>query len=247
MNQSRGRARIGALVPFTNTNLEPDLMLMCPAGVSLHFARLGGYDEDEIPDAEQMHGLGASDLEEPLRLLQGVRPDVILYGCTSATLTHGLEFDRSLSEEIRSNSGAKTVTAAGALVHAFRTLGAKRIGFASPYVPAIKDLAISFLADAGCETVARSEVDAVLDNQGQGAMDPQAVYDLGRAADAADAEVIVLSCTDMRSLEILSRLEQTLRKPVISSNQAMMFQTLQMVGIGDPVIGYGQLLEAHRL
>jgi len=78
-------------------------------------------------------------------------------------------------------------------------------------------------------------------------MDPQAVYDLGRAADAADAEVIVLSCTDMRSLEILSRLEQTLRKPVISSNQAMMFQTLQMVGIGDPVIGYGQLLEAHRL
>ena len=85
-------------------------------------------------------------------------------------------------------------------------------------MPAINDLAISFLADAGCETVARSEVDAVLDNQGQGAMDPQAVYDLGRAADAATAEVIVLSCTDTRSLEIISRLEKTLGKPVISSN-----------------------------
>ena len=117
MNESWGRARIGALVPFTKTNLEPDLMLMRPAGVSLHFARLDGYDEDEIPDAEQMHGLGASDLEEPLRLLQGVRPYMIVYGCISATLTHGYEVDRSLAEAIRSNSGAKTVTAAGPLVH----------------------------------------------------------------------------------------------------------------------------------
>ncbi len=71
MRQSRGRARIGVLVPFTNTNLEPDFALMCPDGVSLHFARLGGYDEEEIPGAEQMQGLGAADLDEPLRLLAG--------------------------------------------------------------------------------------------------------------------------------------------------------------------------------
>lgn len=247
MTQSRGRARIGALVPFTNTNLEPDLMLLCPDGVSLHWARLGGYDQDEIPDADQMQGLGASDLEEPLRLLQGVRPDVILYGCTSATLTHGVAFDQSLAEQIRASSGAGTVTAAGALVHALRVLGATRIGFASPYVAAINDMAISFLADAAIETVARSEVDAVLDNYGQGAMDPQAVFELGLAADAADAEVVVLSCTDMRSVEILAKLEATLGKPVISSNQAMMFQTLQVLQIGDALHGYGQLLERERL
>ncbi len=78
MTNSRGRARIGVLVPFTNTNLEPDMALLRPDGASLHFARLGGYDQDEIPDADQMHGLGAADLDEPLRLLQGVRPDVIL-------------------------------------------------------------------------------------------------------------------------------------------------------------------------
>ena len=53
MSASRGRARFGVLVPFTNTNLEPDAMLLRPDGVSLHFARLGGYDQDEIPDADQ--------------------------------------------------------------------------------------------------------------------------------------------------------------------------------------------------
>ena len=89
--------------------------LLRPDGVSLHFARLGGYDQDEIPDSEQMHGLGAADLSEPLRLLQGVNPDVILYGCTSATLTHGPSFDRELAKQIKQDSGAQTVTAAGAL------------------------------------------------------------------------------------------------------------------------------------
>ncbi len=49
------------------------MVLLRPDGVSLHFARMGGYDQDEIPDANQMHGLGAADLAEPLFLLQGVR------------------------------------------------------------------------------------------------------------------------------------------------------------------------------
>ena len=242
MTQSRGRARFGVLVPFTNTNLEPDMALLRPDGVSLHFARLGGYDQDEIPDSDQMHGLGAADLGEPLHLLQGVKPDVIFYGCTSATLTHGPSFDRDLAKQIKQESGAETVTAAGALVHSLKVLGVQRIGFASPYVPAINDMAITFLDEVGVETVNRSEVDATLDNYGQGALSPDDVYELGLAADHPDAQAVVLSCTDMRSVEIIERLEAKLGKPVISSNQAMVFQAMQLAGISDPMPGYGKLL-----
>ena len=243
MSHSRGRARMGVLVPFTNTNLEPDMALLRPDGVSLHFARMGGYDADEIPDETQMQGLGDADLEEPLRLLAGVRPDVVLYGCTSATLTHGPAFDRDLAAHIKTQIGAQTVTAAGALVHALEQVGAKRIGFASPYVPTINDMAVQFLADMGVETVARSEVSETLDNDGQGAMTPEDVLALGRAADHPEAEAIVLSCTDMRSVETLAALEADLGKPVISSNQAMAFQAMEMLGIERPMSGYGGLLE----
>ena len=217
MTNSRGRARIGVLVPFTNTNLEPDMALLRPDGASLHFARLGGYDQDEIPDADQMHGLGAADLDEPLRLLQGVRPDVILYGCTSATLTHGPRFDSDLADRISRESGAATVTAAGALTHGLKALNVSQIGFASPYVPAINDMAIKFLAETGITIVARSEV--------------------------TDTQALVLSCTDMRSVEIIARLEAAVGKPVITSNQAMMFQARQLIGIGDAAPGFGRLLE----
>jgi maleate isomerase len=53
---TRGTARIGVLVPSTNTNLEADMALLRPNGISLHFARLRGHDRDEIPDVAQMAG-----------------------------------------------------------------------------------------------------------------------------------------------------------------------------------------------
>ena len=245
MTQSRGRARFAILVPFTNTNLEPDMMLLRPKGVSLHFSRLGGYDANEIPDENQMHALGTADLDQPLQLIMGINPDVIIYGCTSATLTHGPAFDRDFAAQIKAKSGAATITAAGALVHALQTLNVQRIGFASPYVPAINDMAIDFLTEAGVETVQRSEIDEPLDNLGQGALDPDRVFELARAADHPQAEAIVLSCTDMRSVEVIARLEATLGKPVISSNQAMMFQAMQLAGIGEALSGYGQLLQGN--
>lgn len=239
---TRGRGRIGLLVPFTNTNLEPDFAMMRPEGVSLHAARLGGYDEDEVPDAAQMQGLGAADLDGPLHLLSGVRPDVVVYGCTSATLTHGRAFDAALARRIATASGAATVTAAGALVQALRALGVGKVGFASPYVPAINDAAIAFLAAAGVEVVARAEVAEVLSNEGQGAMGPEAVRALGQRADAAETEALVLSCTDMRAVEIIAALEAATGKPVVTSNQAMMFAALCQLGIDTPVAGFGRVL-----
>lgn len=228
---TRGRARIGVLVPFTNTNLEPDLAMLRPEGVSLHFARLGGYDADEIPDDGQMAGLGAADMADELRLIQGVRPDLIMYGCTSATLTHGPAFDRDLATRIRAQSGAEIVTAAGALVHAMRRLGVVKIGFASPYVGAINDQAEAFFAEMGVSTVARADIGVALDNYGQGALTPDEVFALAVRADGPEVEALVLSCTDMRSVEVVDRLEAALGKPVICSNQAMMFQAAEMLDL----------------
>ena len=234
---NRGRARIGVLVPFTNVNLEPDLALLAPHGVSIHAARLGGYDQDAIPDDAQMAGLGESDLDEPLRLLQGVRPGVILYGCTSATLTHGPAFDAQLAQRIRAASGAATVTAAGALVQTIRDQGVTRVAFASPYVGAINDQAVAFLADQGIQTVGRADIGRVLDNYGQGELTPEEVYDLALRADNPQAQAIVLSCTDMRSVEALARIRAAADKPVISSNQAMMVQAAHLLGLPLPHLG----------
>ena len=227
----RSGVKIGVLVPFTNTNLEPDLMLMRPPGVTLHVQRMGGYDVDEIPGADQMAGLGASDISHDLRMIAGVRPDAVLYGCTSATLTHGPAFDADLSERIKKASGAVSITAAGALVSAIKALGAARVGFSSPYLGEINDQAVAFLAANGVETVKRADIGRALGNYGQGELSPEEVFDLAKKADDPAAQAIVLSCTDMRSVEAVARIEAALEKPVVTSNQAMMFCLHRALGL----------------
>lgn len=243
---SRGRARFGVLVPFTNTNLEPDMTLLRPSGVSMHFQRTGGYDRDEIPDDSQMAGYGEFDLTESLELLMGAKPDVILYGCTSATLTHGTAFDRDLASKIQTQSGTKTVTAAGSLVNAIRAIGATRIAFASPYVGAINDMAVDFFAGEGVETVSRADIGVELGNYGQGELTPDQVFDLASRADSANAQAMVLSCTDMRSVETVERLETALGKPVLCSNQAMVFQAMQKLNLPVDEIRCGRLFRSEK-
>ena len=107
-------------------------------------------------------------------------------------------------------------------------------------------MAISFLDVMGIATLKRSEVTETLDNQGQGALAPKEVYELGLEADHEDADVLVLSCTDMRSVEVLAQLEAAVGKPVISSNQAMMYQALELLGLRNCINGFGSLLERRQ-
>lgn len=231
MTETRTLAKIGVLVPFTNCNLEPDMALLRPPNATVHFARMGGYDVDEIPGSAQMAGLGASDISEPLYLLSGCRPDVVLYGCTSATLTHGVAFDQDLSKKIKTSSGAQSITAAGALVAGIKTVGAKKVGFASPYLGEINQQAMDFLHSEGIETVRCADIGRALGNYGQGELTPDEVYELALRADHPEAEAIVLSCTDMRAVEVIERVESALNKPVVTSNQAMMYATLKALNL----------------
>jgi maleate cis-trans isomerase len=243
MNEtSRGVAKIGVFVPFTNTNLEADLAMMRPDGVSIHVTRLGGYDIDEVPDARQMSGLAKSDMDEPIRLLAGARPDVVLYGCTSATLSLGPAFDRELSADIRQKCGATCVTAAGAVVNALHRLGVSNIAFASPYVASLNNDAISFLDSRGFTCVSRFDYPTNLGNYGQGELLPEQIMEFALQADSTQAEAIVLSCTDLRAAEIIKPLETQSGKPVVTSNQAMLFMAMQTLQLKNPVEGFGHLL-----
>lgn len=239
---ARSGPKIGVLVPYTNVNLEPDMHRLCPSGCTMHFERMGGYDIDKIPGSEQMAGLGASDLSETIRLISGVRPAAVLYGCTSATLTHGSSFDTSLANNIRERSGAPSITAAGALIQSIRDLGVSAVGFSSPYVGEVNDQAMAFLNAQNISTVTCADIGRELDNYGQGELTPDEVYELALKADSKEAEAIVLSCTDMRSVEAVERIEARTGKPVITSNLALIFQLCKLLGLARPENAPGRLL-----
>jgi len=218
--------------------------MLQPNTISFHFTRLGGYEADKVPDEAQMAELGMANIDEALRLISGVRPDVVLYGCTSATLTNGKKFDRELASRIRGLTCATSVTAAGAIAYALETLGVRTIGFASPYVGAINELAVGFLLECGFETAVLADIGRELGNYGQGQLTPEEVFELALQADGPEVEAIVLSCTDMRSVETVARLEDALDKPVVSSNQALLFQALRSLSLETGSINCGRLFRS---
>lgn len=242
-NPQNKHLRIGVLVPFTNTNLEADMVRLLPSGISAYFTRIGGYSLTEIPDSAQMQEMGEANIEAALQLIAGVLPDLVLYGCTSATLTHGFGFDRKLTDQIKKLTNADAITAAGALVSALNSIGAHNIGFASPYVGEVNEQAMRFLSEAGFDTVQCADIGHAVNSHGQGALTPDTIYELAVRADHPDADAIVMACTDLRAVETIARVENELGKPVITSNQAMVFCALKTFGIQHNIPAYGRLFE----
>ncbi len=234
---SRGVARIGVVTPYSNTNLEADLALLRPPGVSFHVARAAGYDPGEIPDSQAMRAFAEAGLDDVLPLLLAARPDILLYGCTSATLSSGLARDREFRLGIEARAGVPAVTAAGALVDGLGDLGVRRVAFCSPYTEALNREGACFLEEAGFEVVRTAFVGRDLGSYGQSDLEPDEVLALGLEADHGEAEAIVLSCTDMRAVEIVDDLEERCGKPVVTSNQAMVHAALGRLGLASCVPG----------
>ena len=239
-------SRIGMIVPSSNTNAEPDCLMMVPPGVTIHTTRSGGYDVAAIPDSDEMRRFARQALDQQLQLLVDGRVELIAYACTSATLADGPEFDRAFCDEITSKSGLPAVTTAGALIEAVQDLGAQRVAFTSPYVPQLAAEAVDFIEQCGFEVVNQLGYDKALSSLEQNALTPQDAYQMGLKADHPQAELLVISCTDYRALEAVPALEQALGKPVITSNSALMYACLKQLEIDMNSIEAGGYLFTRR-
>ncbi len=76
---------------------------------------------------------------------------------------------------------------------------------------------------------------------------PDETYRLARevASAAPDADGIFISCGNLRSFEAIERLETDTGLPVVTSNQAGLWQTLRMAGIDEQLPNLGRLLRDH--
>ena len=82
---------------------------------------------------------------------------------------------------------------------------------------------------------------------GQGNLLPDQVCNLARKANSEHSQAIVLSCTDMRAVETVDKLESELNKPIITSNQAMLFSALVHINFTVKKISCGALFKQEEV
>lgn len=232
------KARIGLIVPSTNTINEPEFWRMAPPGVGIFTARamlLGAASRESYFRMAEAVGEAAAQLAT-------AEVDIVAYGCTSGSFVCPMP---ALIQDMQTRAGVPALAAAGAVVAALRALGARRVAVATPYVEFVNQSERAFLESYGFEVPALRGLElgeTQEERRAIGRVPPQAVHHFARTVDHPDADVLFISCTNLASLEIIDALEQDLGKPVITSNQACLWACLRRLGLTMPVSGYGRLL-----
>lgn len=235
------RARLGFLVPPGNPTVEPEMMQLAPAGVSLHFSRLvaqgptGTHEGQEERNRSYLEHIGGST-----DLLAMVKPDVTVLAHTASSYSMTPEAEAQFLDDLSARSHSKFISAAGAVKQALRHLGAQRVALATPYAESTSQQGKQHLIQHGFQVVGYGRLDNVRNIYEETA---ERAYQLARRADTPDAQAVFISGTGLPTISVLAMLETDLGKPVISSATAMMWQALRLAGIGEATRGYGQLLD----
>ena len=228
--------RIGLMVPSSNTTVEPEFYRALPRGVTLHTARL--YLTRIAPEAILKM---VEDMETQAKLLASADVDVIVLGATAPSFLNGLGYDRELIAKLETATGKRATTTSTALVEAIRHIGAKRVVLGSAYDEKVNGIAADFLRASGFEVADMAGL-ALVDNLVVGRLSADTAYDLALKVNRADADAIVLSCTNWQTMDAIERIERETGKPVITTTQATIWAALRAIGHTEPIQGYGRLL-----
>ena len=125
-----------------------------------------------------------------------------------------------------------------------RTVGAKRIAVATPYLDEINRMEDDYLRAAGFDVVNIEGLQLEKDSD-MVRVPPDYIADFALSADRAEADALFVSCGALRTLDVIDDLEKRAGKPVICSNQAMIWDCLRRAGIADTMPGYGGLLSRY--
>jgi maleate isomerase len=233
------RARIGLMVPSSNTTMESEIGRHVPEGVSLHVARFTIVDADP-DDYREMEA--RNEVERCADLLADVDPDVVIYGSTAGSFLEGLGYETTMETRLRETAGVPGIATGASIKRAFDALDLKSLVVVTPYPKWFNDKETEYLEESGYDVVelVGREIEQ---NTDIGSQPPNRAYRQARAIDDADADGVFISCTNYRSFEIIGPLEQDLGKPVVTSNQAALWDGLRTAGIEDSGIELGSLFD----
>jgi maleate isomerase len=234
------RLRAGVLIPSGNSVAEPELRAMLPPAASMLVTLLPLRGSSR---AELMRML--DHLEAAAKLLADAAVEVIVFHCTAVS-TFAPDIAEGIRERIENATGKKCFTTADAVLGALSKLGARRISLLTPYIDEVHLREVEFLEASGFHVEGGANLG--LDTNAQmSELEPKAILDWAQRNISDASDVCFLSCTAIKSASIISALERSCGKPVITSNQSMAWHLLRSGDIAGSVAGFGVLLDRAEI
>jgi maleate isomerase len=248
------RARIGVLVPSTNTAVEYDLQKVIPRGVTWHVARFMINNTDLSSDKSFVNFL--DDLRETIgsaiESLLTCRPDHVLMGMSAETFWGGVDgndgfvdrVQQKVGSEIKLTTGANSVAAALDALHVLAHTN-KKLAIITPYQPIGDKNVRLFFEESGYEVGKIHGLRCENAHDAIALVSEVEVADVIHAVDGGDIDAIIQVGTNLSTSNVFPTFEKMLQKPMISINTATIWHALRSCGVIDQFDNMGRLLEAH--
>jgi maleate isomerase len=168
--------------------------------------------------------------------------DCVVYGCTSGTIAAGHD---SIEEKVKvAKPMADVSTPSTAAIKALKKLNIKKVSIFTPYSKKLNDDVLDYFKSEGFEVTSNSYFD-IQDDYDIGKVDQDYLYEVLSKIDLNGADALFVSCTALPVLEIIDKLEKKLNTTVLSSNQALIWDTLVKIKKNNSVEGFGKLFQVN--
>jgi maleate isomerase len=217
-------ARVGCIIPSSNRMVEQEMVAAFPAGVQPHVTRLRMTGANRGPLAAVM-----PRIEEATRALTDARCEVVAFHCTANSMQEGRDGEERILAAMAAAGVPHATTTATAIRRAFAALGARRVVLITPYDQGTTDHEAEFLHEAGFE-VPHAKGFALDGSDAYCATPPAFWRDRVLEAARPDADVYFVSCANISVFGVIDELERKLDRPVVTSNQAVVWDCVARLG-----------------
>lgn len=242
MTAELASTRLGMLTPSSNTVLEPltAAMLADLPDASAHFARFRvlkiSMEEDALGQFKNEPMLAAAEL-----LADAEVQSICWNGTSSGWL--GFDTDRALIAEIETRTGVKACSSILAMNELLAKLGARRVGFVTPYLPEIQTRILANYRAEGFEIAGERHLGDP-GNFSFATYTEAEILDLCRAVAEDKPDAITIYCTNFRGARLAPIIEAETGIPVLDSVSTALWKSMQIAG-DDParIKGWGRLFD----
>ena len=238
------RATVGMIILETDHTIEVEmaasLKLLDVPDVAVYHARIPMFHE-VTPET-------LCAMEAKLPETAGLLPSEfgfasIGYACTSAATVIGP--DRVTAAIQTAHPETPCSNPLSAVMAALNAHGAKRVALLTPYTADVTRPMAERLSEAGF-TVATMGSFLEANDHVVSRIAPDSIIDGVRRITAdVDVDAAFISCTSLRTVDVIDKLEAELGIPVVSSNQALIWHLLRMAGVDERAEGFGSLFRDH--
>ena len=216
-----------------------------PDGVDWHIVGTRpDFDTDDRPaiTRDRLYAMAENpNIEAAAAELPALGVQAIGYGCTSASYVRGVGGDTDISARITESTRLPSTTTSTTAVEALKLLGVTRVAVLSPHVDELNERLRGFLHGHGLDVVHMRGLNKL---RGIEHIPQEEIYELVvQLVDRPEADGIFISCTGMRTSNILARLEEATGKPVVSALQATIWGTLRLTDAPSELPGLGSLFQ----